>query len=292
MNYFKFENMKSFFCATRRSAPCRRRQERAEGEAFTLVELLVVIAIIAILAALLLPALAAAKQKAIRTLCMNNLHQIGVGLNIYGGQYNDQLPVSSGGSSGWVWDFPDSAAQLLLKSGLTEKTFYCPGTAARFTDQQNWAGPGATLWGFGMGKNPPFHVVGYAFAFSGSGILDQTNQNTTLQSETVNNDANWTSLGISVNYGVSDRVLVADATLSAAINTLPNGSIGLPGYQHPENNYTDIIGSYAIHHLSPHLNNTIPAGGFVGFKDAHVEWRLFQDMVPRSTGTTDAVFWW
>ncbi len=62
--------------------------------AFTLIELLVVIAVIAILAALLLPALSRAKQRAKRTVCMNNLKQLTLADTIYAND-NQQLPAMS-----------------------------------------------------------------------------------------------------------------------------------------------------------------------------------------------------
>lgn len=69
------------------------------GRAFTLVELLVVIAIAAILAALLLPVISVAESKAQRTVCLNNVRQIGLAIQTYSDDFNGEAPIDQAARS-------------------------------------------------------------------------------------------------------------------------------------------------------------------------------------------------
>ena len=87
-----------------------------QSTAFTLIELLVVIAIIAILAAMLLPALAKAKQKAQQTACLNNQKQLGLGFVMYVDENSDTMPTDASRvghhTDDWVWWQPGGTYTL------------------------------------------------------------------------------------------------------------------------------------------------------------------------------------
>jgi prepilin-type N-terminal cleavage/methylation domain-containing protein/prepilin-type processing-associated H-X9-DG protein len=99
--------------------------------AFTLIELLIVIAIVGILAALLLPAVSRTKELGRSAVCLNNLHEIGLGLQIYVQDNQNILPV--------MYDRPTNAPpagpainQVLLPYvGGMSNIFHCPSDNRR-----------------------------------------------------------------------------------------------------------------------------------------------------------------
>jgi prepilin-type N-terminal cleavage/methylation domain-containing protein len=244
------------------------RVERPRGKAaFTLIELLVVIAIIAILAALLLPALARAKDKAIRISCMNNLKQMNVAFTVYATDNRDRLPL--GDPPGfWAWDLPWDPGNTMLNNGALWKTFYDPGTGSRFAETNNY-----DLWfRFSVGR---YHVVGYALTLTNMAGLTPTNVNMSMIPQP-------TSMGLITlpPQSPSERILDACATIrhKGGPWTAVNG-----GYTFP------LPGGPTLNHLTAHMNGTVPAGGNVGYLDSHVAWKKFNRMELRTSN--DPEFW-
>jgi prepilin-type N-terminal cleavage/methylation domain-containing protein len=246
---------------------------------FTLIELLVVIAIIAILAAMLLPALATAKEKAKRTNCISNLKQIGFALQIYEDDNRNVLPersASDPSAGSAMWELSQNMADQLVIAGASRKIFYCPGGFTSVRDNDFW-------WNYSSGHR----VTSYQWIISRDGtqnygakiVTPPTGLGGLAQKGFI------VKMGVVFTnfYTIADTELVTDVTVSEGSGLLTDKFVGVNTV-----NPTELPKGYN----SSHMARITPAGGNILFMDQHVGWRRFQDMKGWGQWSNNRWNWW
>jgi prepilin-type N-terminal cleavage/methylation domain-containing protein/prepilin-type processing-associated H-X9-DG protein len=239
---------------------------------FTLIELLVVIAVIAVLMGILMPALTRTKEQARRITCANNLKQIGISLNMYGGDNNAKLPLNASGN--WLWDIAYSTTDYIIATGGSRETFYCPSDPSKTPEM-------ACLWQFTQNlpfateigqvaepetnRDQQFRVTGYFWMMDTQAGRNYEPQGTPPKTwvKTLNEPQPATT------------ELVLDATLSSGADPATASFVEVQGGS---------WGRWQLYDRTNHVSRgDRPDGANIQFLDGHLEYRKFGDMEVRAS---------
>ena len=224
--------------------------------AFTLIELLVVISIIALLIALLLPALARARDLAERTNCASNIRSTGSANTGYAIDNDGRLVVVGiagttdpdayyGGN--WLWDLTIKATDELLYYGTSRDILFCPSNDEQKADEH---------WYF----TSQYRVTSYWYL-----NVRETGPMANFDFfDFANDEYEFEQVDTLEHAGGARQPLVTDATLS-------NSS----------RNFNQVWGGSPHPHRSNHIRGPVPDGGNYYYIDGHASWNPFDDMEVR-----------